>query len=81
MNTNNQTIKNLKIFNLQIKLLKLSISMLYILVNIFNIEEENNNSKEDLINLILKYFKELNANGLDNTITIIDDTLLNLNKY
>ena len=74
MNKNNTTIKYLKIFSIQIKLIKLGISALYIFTRLFEISD--NKSKEEIINSIIIHSKKLCGNEINDAIKIIEDSLL-----
>jgi len=74
MNKNNTTIKYLKIFSIQIKLIKLGISALYIFASLFEISD--NKSKEEIINSIIIHSKNLSENEINDAIKIIEDSLL-----
>ena len=76
---NIQTILNLKLLNINVKLNKLDLSSLNILSNMFNFNLKNNTSKNIIENLIQK-FKTLNEKEIDQVIDILDDTLININK-
>ena len=76
---NNQTILNLKLLNIYIKLNQLDFSSLSILSNMFKFKLDNNTSK-NIIDKMMEQFKTMRDEEIDQIKDILDDTLIYLNN-